>query len=60
MKKLLDKLLDNTGSSRNLAYELIDAGMPYDKEEAYRLANSIRKWKQKDKFQENGKNILKK
>ena len=49
MKNILEKLLDIKGSSKNLAYELIDAGMPYDEEEADKLAALIRKWKENSK-----------
>ncbi len=50
MKNILEKLLDIKGSSKNLAYELIDAGIPYDEEEADKLAASIRKWKENGKI----------
>ncbi len=49
MKNILEKLLDIKGSSKNLAYELIDAGMPYDEEEVDKLAALIRKWKENSK-----------
>jgi len=53
VKNILEKLLDIKGSSKNLAYELIDAGIPYDEEEADKLAASIRKWKQNGKIPKN-------
>jgi len=47
------------GSSKSLAYELIDAGMPYDEEEADKLAALIRKWKQ-DKIPKKWEKYIKK
>ena len=52
MKYILEKLLEKKGSSKNLAYELIEAGMPYDEEEVDKLAVLIRKWKQKGRVPE--------
>ncbi|GAB6044911.1 hypothetical protein JCM11957_05090 [Caminibacter profundus] len=59
MKKTLEKLLEIKGSSKNLAYELIDAGMPYDEEDADKLAALIRKWKQ-DKIPKKWEKYIKK
>ena len=49
MKNILEKLLDIKGSSKNLAYELIDAGMHYNEEEVDKLVALIRKWKENSK-----------
>jgi hypothetical protein len=59
VKKILEKLLENE-SSKNLAYKLIDAGMPYDDEEVDKLAALIRKWKQQGKIPKKWKKYLKK
>jgi len=48
VKNLLLKLLENK-SSKNLAYELIDLGIPYDEDEVDKLAALIRKWKENGK-----------
>ena len=55
MKYILEKLLEKKGSSKNLAYELIEAGMPYDEEEVDKLAALIRKWKQTGRVPEKWK-----
>ena len=59
MKKL-KKLLEIEGSSKSLAYELIDAGMPYDEEDADKLAALIRKWKQIGKVPKKWEKYIKK
>ena len=58
MKYILEKLLKKKGSSKNLAYELIEAGMPYDEEEVDKLAVLIRKWKQKGRVPEKWKEYI--
>jgi len=58
VKNLLLKLLENK-SSKNLAYELIDLGMPYDDENAEKLAALIRKWKSQGKVPKKYENYIK-
>jgi hypothetical protein len=58
--KKLKKLLEIEGSSKSLAYELIDAGMPYDEEDADKLAALIRKWKQIGKVPKKWEKYIKK
>jgi hypothetical protein len=60
VKKILKKLLEIAGSSKSLAYELIDAGMPYDEEDADKLANSIRQWKRMGKVPKKWEKYIKK
>ena len=58
--ELLEELLKKTGSSKNLAYELIDECKSYDDEdEVERLSALIRKWKQNKKVPQKWEECIK-